>query len=190
MTGRTPSERSASRSDRPSYPLSPARPCMSSVLRSPTRRTPVYRGASVPNSRGLGRHTMLCRPRPSFSASECGGPTGFCSGWMPLRGRKIWHPSPHARRDRSRSLTDGAVVARLVSADGQRSTCPEVRNGDAEWRIYRLPGRVRGRGHGQAPPSTSEVVRLSEVGGVVDGVVTASAPTLPTRVLRPWREPQ
>jgi len=52
----------------------------------------------------------------------------------------------------------------VVSADGQQSACPEVRNGDTEWRIYRPPRRVRGRGHGQVPPSTSEVVRLSEVG--------------------------
>jgi IS605 OrfB family transposase len=34
----------------------------------------------------------------------------------------------------------------------------------AEWRIYRPPRGVRGRVHGQAPPSTSEPVRVSEVG--------------------------
>jgi len=52
----------------------------------------------------------------------------------------------------------------VVSADGQQSTCPEVRNGDAERRIYRPLGRVRGRVHGQAPRYPSEPIRVIEVG--------------------------
>jgi len=36
----------------------------------------------------------------------------------------------------------------------------EFENCDVEWRIYHPPGRVRGRVHGQAPPSTSEPVRV------------------------------
>ena len=55
-------------------------------------------------------------------------------------------PPPRVREGTRRGAT-------VVSADGRQSARPEVWNGDAKERIYRLPRRVRGRVHGQAPPS-------------------------------------
>ncbi len=70
-------------------------------------------------------------------------------------------------------LPDRAAHAGLPRASEPTSARPEVWNCDAEWRIHRPPRRARGRVHG--PPSTSEPVRVSEVGGVVDLVGTRAS---------------
>lgn len=70
------------------------------------------RAASVPSSGGRVWHTTLYRRAPAFSVSVCGDPSGVGSVWMPFRGRRRWHPAPHASPDRTCSLSSPAAPAR------------------------------------------------------------------------------